>query len=167
MNVATSPNVVTIKRREPATALPKYEQKATILIFPLAAQASIVRRTAEDLVFESDDRRNLTFSLWREGLNRQARRFGRSKAEATLRWEAFKRAVCSEIDRHGIMEKAGCAIFAVGDQVVLDTGEKMVIVAIDCQFAWVYGQRDGYESVELSSLRFAHIASSSTDEEQC
>lgn len=73
--------------------------KAKVLIFPVAAQVDVVRRTATALSGANDHRRNLTFRLWRDGINRQARRFGQSKRWATAQWEDFQKAVRAEIEQ--------------------------------------------------------------------
>lgn len=41
----------------------------------------------------------------------------------------------------------------VGDDVILDTGEAAVVVSIFRDFAWVFIDREGFESVELRELR--------------
>lgn len=71
---------------------------AVVLVFPLSAQVDLVRRTASALRGASEARRDLTFRLWREGLNCQARRYGRSKSWATHQWVCFQGAVRHEIE---------------------------------------------------------------------
>ena len=44
--------------------------------------------------------------------------------------------------------------FEVGDQVILDTGEDAVIAAIYRDFAWVFSDIEGFETVEISELRW-------------
>lgn len=41
----------------------------------------------------------------------------------------------------------------IGDDVILDTGEAAVVVSIFRDFAWVFIDREGFESVELQELR--------------
>jgi hypothetical protein len=43
--------------------------------------------------------------------------------------------------------------FDIGDDVITDTGEPYTVAAIYRDFAWVYSDKEGFDTVELATLK--------------